>query len=155
MYIMIILVVFESRRGRARDAADAISDVAASSGIATLITSIDDDVMPKVVASADAVIAGCSTSGKVPFGDEPTQRLVDWVQGLPSLEGKPVGVFCTYKFFPNTFADMAARTGEIESAISRAFELKGGKVVASQSINFKSIEAGASTLVERVLEHLH
>jgi flavodoxin len=151
---MVILVVYESPRGRARDTAEAVARAAASHGVATLISSIDEDVAKRVAKSADALIAGCWISGKVPFGGAPTQRMFDWIESLPPLEGKPVGVFCMYKFFPNTFADMATRTAEVESTLASSFEVIGGNVVASSSINLKSIDEGAALLVEMVLEHL-
>ncbi len=108
-----VLVVCESERGRTGSAADAIAAAAARNGADALASTIDD-TPPARVAQADAVILGCWAPGKVPFGDEPARRLADWIETLPNLDGKPVGVFCVYRFFPHTFADMATRVAETE-----------------------------------------
>ncbi|MCP3975057.1 MAG: hypothetical protein GY720_11260 [bacterium] len=151
---MDLLVVYESELGRGRDAADAIAKAAAAHGVATLIRSIDE-FEPFHLEPADALVAGCWTQGKVPFGDAPTRNLAAWIEELPDLGGMPVGVFCTYRFFPHTFADMATRTAETEAELANRFESKGGEVVARVSINTGSIEEGADKLVESVLQEAH
>lgn len=151
---MDLLVIYESELGRVRDAVDAIANAAASHGVATLIRSIDE-FEPEHLESADAVIAGCWTQGKVPFGDAPTRNLAAWIEDLPALDGMPVGVFCTYRFFPHTFADTATRTAETENELSKRFEARGGRIVARMSINAGSIDDGASQLVDSVLEKVH
>jgi hypothetical protein len=100
------------------------------------------------------VIAGCWTPGNVPFGDAPTRRMAAWVEALPPLDGKPVGVFCTYRFFPHTFADTAARTAETEHELASRFELKGAKVVTTRAFHIDSIDKDAAELVDLVLEHI-
>jgi flavodoxin len=150
---MEILVAYEGRRGRARQAADAVADAAASRGVAALIRAIDE-VEPAHLTTTAAVIAGCWTVGKVPFGDRPTRRMARWVETLPPLDGKPVGLFCTYRFFPHTFADMTTRTAETLHDLSHRFELNGAKVVATRSINLRSIDSDAAKLVDRTFEHL-
>jgi flavodoxin len=148
---MTLLVIYEGNRGRVRRAAIAIADAAASHGVATLVRSIDE-VEESYLASADAVIAGCWTPGNVPFGDAPTRRMAAWIEGLPNLNGKPAGVFCTYRFFPHTFADTAARTAETEHELASRLELKGARVIATKAFHFDSIEKDAAELVALVLE---
>ena len=58
------------------------------------------------------------------------------------------------RIFPHTFADTAARTAETLNELSTSFELRGAKVVATRSIYVKKIDAAATDLVGRVLEHV-
>lgn len=146
-----VLVVCESERGRTGSAADAIATAAARHG-ADALTGTIDDTPPARVAQADAVILGCWAPGKVPFGDEPARRLADWIETLPNLDGKPVGVFCVYRFFPHTFADMATRVAETERNLVGRLERKGARVASKRAIHFKSINANAAELAEGVLE---
>ncbi|MEN8040025.1 MAG: hypothetical protein ABFR95_00835 [Actinomycetota bacterium] len=150
---MAVLVVYESKQDRTREVADAIADAAAEHSIASLIRTIDETT-PEQVASSSGVIAGCTTAADVPFGGKPTQHIAQWINGLDSLEGKPVGVYCAYKFFPHTFADTTTRVSETLSKLGARFELRGGQVFATQGINLKSMEKGANELVDQLLGHL-
>lgn len=148
-----VVVVCESQRGRASAVAAAARDAAKARGFEATVGVIED-VAPSTIAAADALIAGCWMPGKAPFGDEPMQRMMDWIESLEPLEGKPIGIFCTYRFFPHTFADTATRTAETERALKVRFERKGGKVAAKRSIHMNSIEEDTAALVDAVLEHV-
>ncbi len=145
---MAVLVVYENNRNR--EVAEAIAKATASHDVATLVLPADE-ITPAHIASASAVIAGCRTPGDVPFGGVSTQHVVTWIARLEPLDGKPIGVYCAYKFFPHTFADTTARVAKTLSKLSQMLELHGGKVVATQGINLKSIDDGAHELVERML----
>ena len=146
-------IAYESRRGRAHRAADSVAEAAASLGVATLVRSIDEAVSDDLTANP-ALVVGCWVKVDTPFGGEPVRRVVDWMESLPNLHGKPVGLFCTYTFFPHTFADTAARTSEVLAELGRMIEEKGGKVVASHSFHYQAFESSAQTLVEEVLDHV-
>jgi flavodoxin len=146
-------VVCESQRGHAFEVAEAARDAAKERGFGATV-GVMEDIAPSTIAVADALIAGCWMPGKAPFGDEPMQRMVDWIESLEPLEGKPIGIFCTYRFFPHTFADMATRTAETERGLKVRFEHKGGNVAAKRSIHMNSIKEDAAALVEAVLEHV-
>ena len=148
-----LIVVCESKRGRAGAAADAAGGSAAARGVVASVGTIDE-ISPSQVAAADALIAGCWMPGKAPFGDDPMRRMAGWIDTLDPMDGKPVGVFCTYRFFPHTFADMATRTAETEHRLAGCFERKGAEIAAIRSIHFKSIDEGAANLVESVLDHV-
>jgi flavodoxin len=150
---MPVLIAYESGVGRARRAADAIADAAGDHGVATLVRSIDD-VKQDYVETSDVLIVGCWTPGKVPFGDRPTRRMGRWIESLPRIDGKPVGVYCTYRFFPHTFADTAARTAETLTELGNRLEEKGARVVATRSMNLRAIGRAAVALVDEALEHL-
>ena len=150
---MAVLVVYESKRDHTRDVADAIARAVADHDLPTLIRSVDETT-PSHIDTASAVVAGCTTPGDVPFGGKPTQHMAAWINGLDSLEGKPVGVYCAYKFFPHTFADTTTRVAETLSKLAARFELRGGTIAASQGINLKSIDRGANELVDQMLGHI-
>jgi menaquinone-dependent protoporphyrinogen IX oxidase len=150
---MEVLVAYEGRRGRTRRAADVFADVLASRSVATIVRDIDA-IGAGDLSAADAMIAGCFTPGDVPFGGPPTEHMSRWIEALPDLDGMAIAVFCTYTFFPHTFADTAARTAETLNEMSTRFELRGGKVVATRSMYTKSLEAAAADLVDKLLQYL-
>jgi flavodoxin len=146
-------IAYESRRGRARRAAEAVAEAAASHGVATLVRSIDVAVAEDLLA-APALIIGCWTKVDTPFGGEPVRRVSTWIDSLPELHGKPIGVFCTYTFFPHTFADTTARTSEVLARIGASLERKGGKVVSSHAFHFQAFEDSAETMASEVIGHI-
>ncbi len=145
--------MYEGQRGRARRAAEAVAEAAASRSVATLIRSINE-VAAEDLQRAEALVVGCWTRVDTPFGGEPVRRLLDWSQGLPELDGKPIGVFCTYAFFPHTFADTTARTSEVLALLTAGLEQKGGKVVSSHPFHFKAFPKSATTLVSEMVDHM-
>lgn len=148
-----VVVVCESQRGRAGEVAEAARDAVRSLGFGATIGVIDD-LAPATIASADALIAGCWMPGKAPFGDQPMRRMIEWIDTLEPLEDKPIGVYCTYRFFPHTFADTATRTAETEHLLQAKFEERGGRVVAKRAIHLNSIEEQTASLAGDVLEHV-
>jgi flavodoxin len=145
-------IVYESRRGRARRAAEAVAAAAASHGMPTLVRAMSDAISDDIL-EAPALIVGCWVRVDTPFGGDPVRSVTSWIESLPELHGKPIGMFCTYTFFPHTFSDTAARTSEALAVLSGAIEEKGGKVVSSHSLHFQAFEKGAETLVTEVLDH--
>lgn len=146
-------IAYESRRGRARRAAEAVAEAAASHGVATLVRSINEAVSEDILA-APGLVVGCWTRVDTPFGGDPVRLVSKWIESLPELHGKPIGLFCTYTFFPHTFADTAARTSEVLALLSAGIETKGGKVVSSHSFHFQEFENSAKILVDEVLDHM-
>jgi flavodoxin len=150
---MAVLVVYESKQDRTKEVANAIADAAADRDFPTLIRSVDETTSTHI-DSASVVIAGCTTPGDVPFGGKPTQRIAAWINDLDSLEGKPVGVYCAYRFFPHTFADTTTRVSETLDKLGGRFEFRGGRVVASQGINLREMDKGASQLIDQLQGHI-
>ena len=146
-------IAYESRRGRARRAAEAVAEAAASHGVATLVRSINEAV-PEDILAAPGLVVGCWTRVDTPFGGDPVRLVSKWIESLPDLHGKPSGLFCTYTFFPHTFADTATRTSEVLALLGAGIENKGGKVVSSRSFHFQEFENSAKTLVDEVLDHM-
>ncbi|MEN8115136.1 MAG: hypothetical protein ABFS21_12210 [Actinomycetota bacterium] len=150
---MDMYVVCESRDGKVNQAVEAIAEAAATEGIATLVRSISEAV-PDDLMAADAIVAGCRLQTNTPFGGSIAGHLTDWIAGLPDLDGQPVGVFCTYSFFPHTFADVAARTAEVLNGLSEGFRMKGGNVVAAHSLHVKEFENEAAKFVSLLAESI-
>ncbi len=148
---MDMYVVCENRRGKVHQAAAALSEAAAAHGIATLVRSIDETVLDDLLAS-DVVVAGCKVHSDVSFGGEPTKRLSEWIRSLPELDGRSVGVFCTYTFFPHTFADTTVRISKVLAVMGGAFEAKGARVVATQGLHQGEFVAGAASFVSKIVE---
>ncbi|MDJ0664865.1 MAG: hypothetical protein QNJ75_09910 [Acidimicrobiia bacterium] len=145
-------IVYESRRGKARRAAEAVAEAAAARGVPSLLRSIEEAV-PDDILEAPALIAGCWAKIDTPLGGETVHATSGWIENLPELHGKPIGLFCTYTFFPHTFADTATRTAEALAVMSRAIEEKGGKVVSAHSLHFQAFGKGAEELVAEVLDY--
>ena len=108
---MNVLVVYESRSGHTRRAAEAIADAARSGG-ATVVVKPIDTLAADDAATADAVVVGTWVEGLIIFGVKPAGAR-KW--SLPSLTGKRAAVFCTYAFNPrgalDTLADVVAAAG--------------------------------------------
>ena len=145
-------IVYGSHHGRAAQAAEALRRAANAEGL---------DVEASTMANADTaqisaarmLMVGCGAKVDTPFGGRPAALASSWIDGLPELEGKPVGVFCTYRFFPHTFADVTARTAEVIDGITRRVEEKGGRVVASKAMLHRRLEADAVALVGELGEN--
>ncbi|MDJ0664717.1 MAG: hypothetical protein QNJ75_09165 [Acidimicrobiia bacterium] len=148
-----VVVVCESERGRAGMVAKAARDAARARGYGATIGVIDD-LAPATIASADLLVAGCWMPGKAPFGDEPMRRLIEWIDSLEPLDAKPIGVYCTYRFFPHTFADTATRTAETEHLLKAKFEAKGGRVLLTKAIHVNSVEDDTASLVDELINHV-
>ena len=148
-----VIVACESQKGRAGEVIEAARDAIRARGFGATVGVIEY-LAASTIASADALIAGGWMPGKAPFGDEPKQLMIGWIDSLEPLNGKPIGVYCTYRFFPHTFADTATRTAETEHLLQAKFEEKGGNVASKRAIHVNSIEEDAAALVESVLEHV-
>jgi flavodoxin len=95
---MDVLVLYQSRKGHTRDAAEAIAQAARDLDCGVAVKSVIE-VRKADIETADALFIGTWVHGLILFGVRPAGAEL-WVPALPSLEGKPVGVFCTYAFNP-------------------------------------------------------
>ena len=150
---MDVYVVFAAHNTRAHAAADAIVSHAHAHGHRAVARTLEDADNGEVIAS-DALVVGCSARVDTPFGGRQAQRAGAWAGGLPDLAGKPTVVFCTFGFFPHTFADVTTRTAEVLDGLERQVEHRGGMVIGSASILNRRIEAGAASVIEVLTNHL-
>jgi hypothetical protein len=110
---MNVLVLYQSRSGHTREAAEAIAQAARDLTYQVVIKSVIE-VRKEDVETADALFIGTWVHGLILFGVRPAGAEL-WVPSLPSLEGKPIGIFCTYAFNPRaslqTLGDMLVARG--------------------------------------------
>ena len=146
-------VIYKGSNAKARRAAAEIARVAGERGILTIISPVED-VEAERIEEANAVVVGCSVKVDTPFGGQTSAETETWLDPLPELHGKPVGIYCTYSFFPHTFADVATRTAEVLSGLERHLEDKGAKVVVTQGILNRDMGRGAALLVDNLQTRL-
>src|SRR5215213_7035809 len=105
---MNILVLYNSRNGHTGLAAQAIAQAARDQHHRLNLRSVIE-VQQADIENADVLFVGTWVHGLILFGVHPAGAEL-WVPALPSLEGKPIGIFCTYAFNPRaslqTLGDM-------------------------------------------------
>lgn len=95
---MNVLVLYNSRGGHTQDAAETIAKAARNLSHSVSIKSVVE-VRKSDVEAADALFIGTWVHGFILFGVKPAGADL-WVPALPSMAGKPIGIFCTYAFNP-------------------------------------------------------
>jgi hypothetical protein len=115
------------------------------------VVKLIDQVMPADIARARTLLVGGWVRTRYPFGGDTIEHALEWIDSLPPLDGKQVGVFCTYRFFPRTFADTTARVSEALGLVKRSFEAKGAFVVADHSLHMRSLDQASQAFVHAVL----
>jgi len=150
---MEMLIVYDGQHGHTRKAAEAMARAAVAAGAEAAVKPMDM-AEPNDAVRADALVAGCWVKGHVPFGGAQTGRMIDWIERLPVLDGKPAASFCTYGLFPRLFADAVARTGETLNRLEAGLKEKGAEVVTTHAIHRRTPDDGAAAFVGSVLEHV-
>ena len=146
-------VIYQSHNPKALQGAEEIARAAQDRGMDATIAPIDAPDLNAIV-SANVLVAGCSTKVNTPFGGETTSATRRWIDDIPDLNGKPCAVYCTFRFFPHTFADVTTRTSEVLERLERGLEMKGGKIVASRAFHHRKMAEGADALVAEIVEHI-
>jgi len=137
---MNVLVLYQSRSGHTRTAAEAIAQAARDLNHEVNVKSVIE-VRKADVEQADALFVGAWVQGFILFGVKPAGAEL-WVPTLPSLEGKPVGVFCTYAFHPR---------GSLR-ALGAMLAARGAAVVGERAFHRSRPRAGAAPFVQSVLQ---
>jgi flavodoxin len=138
--MMVILVAYESQTGHTRRTAEAIATAARAQGRQVVLKPLAD-VEPDDVQRADVLFLGTWVHGYVLFGVKPAGAAT-WVPGLPDLAGKPVGVFCSYAFFPGP----ALRT------LSALLQARGATIRCERAFHRSRPADGADEFVRSVVE---
>lgn len=146
---MDMYVVCERRDGKGSRAATAITEAAADQGIATIVRSIDEAVPDDMVA-ADVLVIGCRLQTNTPYLESNAGEMSRWIAGLPNFDGQPIGVFCSFSFFPHSFADVTARTSKVLNNLSESFRFKGGNVVAAHALHLRELQNDAAKFVSEL-----
>jgi flavodoxin len=136
---MKVLVVYHSRNGHTHQAAEAVAKAVRDQNAEVIVKSIAE--LRKVdVENANALFVGTWVHGMILFGVRPAGA-DQWVPSLPSLSGKPVGIFCTYAFHPR---------GSLK-ALTTLLEARGAVVKGKQAFHRSRPGDGADQFVSRVL----
>ena len=93
---MNVAIVFDSETGTTKAAAEAMAERVRAAGHHCSLSSIHD-TDPATVSAADAICVGSWCKGLFFVAQRATEATMDFIDGLDSLDGKPVAVFCTYK----------------------------------------------------------
>ena len=135
---MQIAVVYASRTGNTRRAAELVGTAIEERGHTVSIRSVDD-LDYKVLADADLVVLGTWVSGHFVIGQKPgdARRLAK----VPKLTGKPVAIFMTYALNPGS------ALGKLEQALRR----EGVDVIGGYAWKRSALPAGVEDFVDGVL----
>ncbi|MHB1488206.1 MAG: flavodoxin family protein [Acidimicrobiales bacterium] len=136
---MEVLIVYESRGGRTRRAAEAVADAIRARGSEATVKTLKDTTAEDVERS-NAIAVGSWVEGFVFFKVGPAKGALEGVGRLPGLGGKPAAVFCTYGFSPR--ATLAT--------LRQSLETKGAMVVAENASHRSHPDRGAAELAERI-----
>lgn len=137
---MNVLVLYQSRSGHTRAAAEAIAQAASSQTNKVIVKSVIE-VSKADVEKADALFVGTWVQGLILFGVKPAGAEL-WVPALPSLDGKPIGVFCTYAFNPRGSLRML---GDLLAA-------QGGTILGQRAFHRSRTDEGAEAFVQSILQ---
>lgn len=135
---MQIAVVYASRTGNTRRAAELIGTMCEERGHTVSVQSVDA-LDYKALADADLVVLGTWVAGHFVIGQKPgdARRLAR----VPKLTGKPVALFLTYAINPGS------ALGKLERAVSR----EGAEVVGGYAWKRSALPAGVEDFVDGIL----
>jgi flavodoxin len=136
---MNVLVMYQSRSGHTREAAEGIGSAVERLNHTVSVKSVIE-VSQTDVENADVLFVGTWVHGLIFFGVRPAEAEL-WVPALPSLEGKPVGVFCTYRFNPR---------GSLRK-LGTMLEGRGATILGQKAFHRSRTHDGVENFVQRVL----
>lgn len=137
---MNILVLYQSRNGHTREAAEAIGNAARALHHDVRVKSVVE-ASKSDIQNADLLFAGTWVHGMILFGVKPAGAEL-WVPALPALNGKQVGIFCTYAFNPR---------GSLRTLASM-LEARGATVIGQRAFHRRQPGEGAASFVQQVLQ---
>lgn len=137
---MNVLVLYQSRNGHTRSAAEVVAQAARNLNHNVNVKSVIE-VRQADVEQADALFVGTWVQGLILFGVRPAGAEL-WVPALPSLEGKPVGIFCTYAFNPRSSLP----------ALGAMLAARGATIVGQRAFHRSRPGDGAESFVRDVLQ---
>jgi flavodoxin len=139
---MNVLVAYESRTGKTKNAASAIADAARSSGNDVSVKPLSE-VSVEDLGRAELVFLGTWIEGFILFGVGPARSALKRI-GTLQLSGKDVASFCTFAVAPR--GSMAKLRGALES--------RGASVVAERAFNRGRAKAEAPAFANEVLSKI-
>ena len=122
---MNVAIVFDSKTGRTRAAAEAMAELVRAAGHQCTVSSVQD-ADPATVSAADAICVGSWCKGLFFVFQHATKATMDFIDDLGSLDGKPTAVFCTYKTaVGGMLSKMAARLQSRGADVTGSFKSRG------------------------------
>lgn len=140
---MNILVIYNSKNGHTQEVANKIARIARSLNHHAKVKSVAEVHRPDIVI-ADVIFVGTWVHGLVLFGVRPAGADL-WVPALPSFEGKPVGIFCTYMFNPRSSLQM----------LSKLLEAQGASIRGQHALQRDHVDDGLEAFVEEIIISAH
>jgi flavodoxin len=138
-----VLVIYHSRSGHTRDAAEAIATAAREMSYEVTVRSVAE-LRQADVEKAHALFIGTWVHGMILFGVRPA-GVEQWVPALPSLTGKPVGIFCTYAFNPRGSLRM----------LGAMLQARGATVQGQRAFHRSHPGEGADSFVQSVMQSVN
>ena len=114
---MNVAIVFDSKTGTTKAAAEAMAGLVREAGHECTVTSVQD-ADPASVSAADAICVGSWCKGIYVVFQHATKATMEFIDALGDLSGKPAAVFCTYK----------VAAGGMLSKMAAPLEARGAKV---------------------------
>jgi flavodoxin len=136
-----IAIVFDSRTGTTKAAAEEMATMAVAAGHEPTSVAVQA-ASPADLSSADAVCIGSWTEGLFFIRQHATQATMEFIDNL-SLDGVPAAVFCTYKTSPGKMLDKMAGALEARGAhVTGRFRSRGRQAPDGFSSWLESLEEG-------------
>jgi flavodoxin len=139
---MNVLILYNSKNGHTQNTAEIMAETARQQKHDTVIKAVSQ-VRAADVEKADVVFVGSWVQGFILFGVKPAGATL-WVPSLPDLKGKPVGVFCTYLFAPQT----SLRT------LASMLEARGAKIAEKHAFHRRHSRQDAEAFAQTVLQQV-
>ena len=133
------LIAYESETGHTRQVAEAIAAAVQKFQGRAVVKPVSEVKIADVI-EADVLFVGTWVKGLFFFNVKPVGA-EDWAPQLPSLGGKPVGVFCTYLLNPRKSLQ----------TLAAVVEARGAHVQGMHAFR-QNQTAGAEEFVRGVLE---
>lgn len=122
---MNVAIVFDSKTGTTKAAAEAMAELVRAAGHQCTVSSVEN-ADPATVSGADAICVGSWCKGLFFILQHATKATTDFIDGLPNLDGKPAAVFCTYKTaVGGMLSKMAASLQNRGAAVTGSFKARG------------------------------
>jgi flavodoxin len=122
---MNVAIVFDSKTGTTKAAAEAMAELIRQAGHQCTVGSVQD-ADPASVSAADAVCIGSWCKGVYVVLQHATKATMDFVDRLDGFDGTPAAVFCTYKLAVGGMLDeMAARLESRGANVTGSFKSRG------------------------------
>lgn len=137
---MNVLVLYQSKSGHTREAAEAIAQATQNLNHETIVKAVSQ-VRASDIENADVLFVGTWVQGFILFGVKPAGASL-WVPALPSLKGKSVGVFCTYAFSPR----------DSLRALGAMLEARGATILGQHAFHRRRPRHGADLFVQKIVQ---